>query len=65
VLAGTLFFAVWSALWVASASLSRSPISRAMGRVREGDFEITAAPSARTNDEIGDLADRSTRWRRA
>ena len=31
-------------------------LSAAMGRVREGDFEITAAPSTRTNNEIGDLA---------
>jgi len=57
VLAGTLFFAVWSALWVAGRiAQPLTNLSAAMGRVREGDFEITAAPSTRTNDEIGDLA---------
>jgi len=57
VLAGTLFFAVWSALWVAGRiAQPLTDLSAAMGRVREGDFEITAAPSTRTNDEIGDLA---------
>jgi len=57
VLAGTLFFAVWSALWVARRiAQPLTDLSAAMGRVREGDFEITAAPSTRTNDEIGDLA---------
>ncbi len=57
VLAGTLFFGVWSALWMARRiAQPLTDLSAAMGRVREGDFEITAAPSARTNDEIGDLA---------
>ena len=57
VLAGTLFFAVWSALWVAGRiAQPLTDLSAAMGRVREGDFEITAAPSTRSNDEIGDLA---------
>ncbi len=57
VLAGTLFFAVWGALWIARRiAQPLTDLSAAMGRVREGDFEITAAPSARTNDEIGDLA---------
>jgi class 3 adenylate cyclase len=57
VLAGTLFFAVLSALWMARRiAQPLTDLSAAMGRVREGDFEITAAPSTRTNDEIGDLA---------
>ena len=57
VLLGTLFFAVWSALWIARRiAQPLTDLSQAMGRVREGDFEITAAPSTRTNDEIGDLA---------
>jgi class 3 adenylate cyclase/acid stress-induced BolA-like protein IbaG/YrbA len=57
VLAGTLFFAVWSALWVARRiAQPLTDLSAAMGRVREGDFEITASPSTRTNDEIGDAA---------
>jgi class 3 adenylate cyclase len=57
VLAGTLFLAVASALWVARRiAQPLTDLSAAMGRVREGDFEITAAPSTRTNDEIGDLA---------
>jgi class 3 adenylate cyclase len=57
VLAGTLFFAVWSAVWVAGRiAQPLTDLSAAMGRVREGDFEITAAPSTRSNDEIGDLA---------
>jgi class 3 adenylate cyclase len=57
VLAGTLFFAVWSALWIAGRiAQPLTDLSAAMGRVREGDFEITAGPSTRTNDEIGDLA---------
>jgi class 3 adenylate cyclase len=57
VLVGTLFFAVWSALWVAGRiAQPLTDLSAAMGRVREGDFEITASPSTRTNDEIGDLA---------
>ena len=57
VLAGTLFFAVMSALSIARRiAQPLTDLSAAMGRVREGDFEITAAPSTRTNDEIGDLA---------
>src|SRR5206468_2784373 len=57
VFVGTLFFAVWSALWIARRIVQPlTDLSAAMGRVREGDFEITAAPSTRTNDEIGDLA---------
>ena len=57
VLVGTLFFAVLSALSIARRiAQPLTDLSAAMGRVREGDFEITAAPSARTNDEIGDLA---------
>ena len=54
---GTLFFAVLSALSIARRiAQPLTDLSAAMGRVREGDFEITAAPSAHTNDEIGDLA---------
>jgi adenylate cyclase len=57
VLAATLFFAVMGALSIARRiAQPLTDLSAAMGRVREGDFEITAAPSARTNDEIGDLA---------
>jgi class 3 adenylate cyclase/acid stress-induced BolA-like protein IbaG/YrbA len=57
VLAGTLFFAVMSALSIARRiAQPLTDLSAAMGRVREGDFEITASPSTRTNDEIGDLA---------
>jgi class 3 adenylate cyclase len=57
VLAGTLFFAVLSALWVARRiAQPLTDLSGAMGRVREGDFEITAPHNAHTNDEIGDLA---------
>src|SRR5438128_2427252 len=57
VLVGTLFFAVLSALSIARRiAQPLTDLSAAMGRVREGDFEITAAPSTRTNDEIGDLA---------
>jgi class 3 adenylate cyclase len=57
VLVGTLFFAVLSALSIARRiAQPLTDLSAAMGRVREGDFEITAAPSAHTNDEIGDLA---------
>src|SRR3989440_7171438 len=57
VLVGTLFFAVMSALSIARRiAQPLTDLSAAMGRVREGDFEITAAPSTRTNDEIGDLA---------
>ncbi|HTO96569.1 MAG TPA: adenylate/guanylate cyclase domain-containing protein [Myxococcales bacterium] len=57
VLAGTLFLAVLSALWVARhIAQPLTDLSGAMGRVREGDFEITAPPNAHTNDEIGDLA---------
>ena len=53
----TLFFAVWSALWFARRiAQPLTDLSAAMGRVREGDFEVTAAPSTRSNDEIGDLA---------
>src|SRR5207247_2828811 len=52
-----LCFAVWSALGVPGRiGEPLTDLSAAMGRVREGDFEITAAPSTRTNDEIGDLA---------
>jgi class 3 adenylate cyclase len=57
VLVGTLFFAVLSALSIARRiAQPLTDLSAAMGRVREGDFEITASPSTRTNDEIGDLA---------
>jgi len=57
VLAATLFFAVMGALPLGRRiAQPLTDLSAAMGRVREGDFEITAAPSARTNDEIGDLA---------
>ncbi len=57
VLLGTLFFAVMSALSVARRiAQPLTDLSAAMGRVREGDFEITAGPSTKTNDEIGDLA---------
>jgi class 3 adenylate cyclase len=53
----TLFFAVWSALWIARRiAQPLTDLSAAMGRVQEGDFEVTAGPSTRTNDEIGDLA---------
>jgi len=57
VLVVTLFFAVWSALWIARRiAQPLTDLSAAMGRVREGDFEITAGPNTRSNDEIGDLA---------
>jgi class 3 adenylate cyclase/acid stress-induced BolA-like protein IbaG/YrbA len=57
VLAGTLFFAVLSALSIARRiAKPLTDLSAAMGRVREGDFEISAPPNAHTNDEIGDLA---------
>src|SRR3989454_566497 len=55
VLVGTLFFAVLSALSIARRiAQPLTDLSAAMGRVREGDFEITAAPSTRTNDEIAE-----------
>jgi len=53
----TLLLAIVGALWMAQRiAQPLTDLSLAMGRVREGDFEVIAPLEARTNDEIGDLS---------
>jgi class 3 adenylate cyclase len=56
VLAGTLLFAVMSALLVAGRiAQPLVDLAAAMGRLRRGDFDARS-PSVRRTDEVGDLA---------
>ncbi len=53
----TLLLAILGALVMARRiAQPLTDLSMAMGRVREGQFDVTAPVEARTNDEIGDLS---------
>lgn len=57
VLAGTLFLAILGAFWMARRiAQPLTDLSSAMGRLREGDFEVRAPITEHRNDEVGDLA---------
>jgi adenylate cyclase len=57
VLLATLVFAVMGALWIARRiAQPLTDLSVAMGRLREGDFEVRSPVAKRSNDEVGDLA---------
>ena len=57
VLAGTLFVGILCALWIARRiAQPLTDLSVAMGRLREGDFEVRSPSAKQTNDEVGDLA---------
>jgi class 3 adenylate cyclase len=57
VLAATMGLAILGALWIA-ARIARplSDLSAAMGRLQQGDFEVSTAAAVQVNDEVGDLA---------
>src|SRR5260221_1226898 len=56
VLGASLLFGILGALWIARhIAQPLTNLSTAMGRLREGDFDVRAT-EVRTNDEVGDLA---------
>ena len=57
VLLAALIFAVVGSLLIAQRiAQPLTDLSAAMGRVREGDFEVALPVAKRSNDEVGDLA---------
>jgi adenylate cyclase len=57
VLAITLLMAIIGALWIARRiAQPLTDLSVAMGRLREGDFEVRSPVARMSNDEVGDLA---------
>lgn len=57
VLVASLIFGIVAALWIARRiAQPLTDLSAAMGRLREGDFEVRAPIKRHMNDEVGDLA---------